>query len=52
MDFATYITELMDINNTSDSELAEFVGLSRQSINKWKKGAIPALDKAVKVKRV
>ena len=49
MDFATYITELMDINNTSDSELAEYVGVSRQSINKWKKGAIPALDKAVKV---
>lgn len=49
MDFATYLTDLMDTSNVSDKELADFVGVSRQAINKWKNGAIPALDKAMKV---
>ena len=49
MNFATYLIELMDMNNSSDKDLAEYVGVSRQTIQKWKNGAIPALDKAVKV---
>lgn len=49
MSFAERLSYLMESNNTSTSELARSIGVSRQAIMGWKDGSIPAVDKAIKI---
>ena len=47
--FTERLSWLMERNNTSVSELARAVGVSRQAIMGWKDGAQPTVDKILKV---
>lgn len=49
MEFSGNLSHLMEINSTSVSELARFVGVSRQAVLGWKNGSIPTKDKIMKI---
>lgn len=49
MDFALRLSSLMKETQTIDQELADYVGVSRQSIYRWRNGSMPAADKAAKI---
>ena len=49
MSFSSLLSSLMKKYNTTDGELAEYVGVSRQAIAKWRNGSKPSFDKVMKV---
>ena len=50
MSLGTNICRLRTANNLSQGELAEALGVSRQSVSKWETDAsVPELDKLVKL---
>ena len=48
MKFSERLSWFMEKNNTSVSELAKAIGISRQAIMGWKDGAKPSLDNILK----
>jgi len=49
MGFSSLLSSLMKKYNTTDGELAEYVGVSRQAIYRWRNGSKPSFDKMLKV---
>lgn len=49
MELAGQLSYLMEVNGTSISELARYVGVSRQSVMGWLNGSKPSYDKLAKV---
>lgn len=49
MKFSEQLSHLMRSNGTSISELARYVGVSRQAVMRWLEGSMPSADKAALV---
>ena len=49
MDFSSKLSRLMNENETTDKTLAEYVGVSRQAIYRWRNGSKPSYDKVSKI---
>lgn len=49
MSFADLLTDLMKSHKVTNAGLADIVGVSENSVKKWKKGSVPAYDKVAKI---
>lgn len=49
MEFGDRLSSLMKRHNVTDGMLAKYIGVSRQAVIGWKKGAIPKIDKIQKI---
>ena len=49
MKFGERLSLLMKRHNITDGVLANYVGVSRQAVINWKKGAVPKIDKIQKI---
>lgn len=49
MDFSGKLSRLMEDNKTTDQVLADYVGVSRQAIYRWRNGSHPSFDKVSRI---
>lgn len=49
MEFAGILSQMMEANSTTISELARYLGVSRQAVMGWKNGSMPSADKMAKI---